>query len=87
MDIPVENKNYAASEAIKRSVSHDECVTIEYDNSTYSDLMHECEDHVEVEDYEYVNGSFRRIIYEDIWGTTLSGEEWRVHVLINRADR
>ena len=68
----MENKNYTAADAIRRSVSHNEIITIDYTNATYSDLLHECEDHVDVGGYE------------DMWGTTESGQEWRVHVLINR---
>ena len=80
----MENKNYTAADAIRRSVSHNEIVTIDYTfqrhmpyqpTSTYVDLLWECEDHVD--DGEY----------EDMWGTTPSGQEWRVHVLINRERR
>lgn len=57
-----------AETAIKRSISHHEIVTLDYDSDAMADLAAECEDHVtanEVEQY---------------WGTTDDGDEWRVHV-------
>ena len=55
--------------AIARSISHREIVTIPYDADHATDLLVECEDHVDA-------GSVT-----EYWGTTDDGAEWRVHML------
>jgi hypothetical protein len=59
-----------AAEAIDRSVSHDEIVSLDYTDALYTDLLVACEDNVDVEGE-----------YEDMWGTTESGHEWRVYLI------
>ena len=61
--------NNAAKDAIARSVSHNEIVTIDYtDSDALQTLL------VEGDDWIEANG------VAEYWGTTESGSEWRVHV-------
>lgn len=62
--------NNVAEQAIKRSVSHNEIVTIAYDSDAASDLRAESKDSV--------NDADRRVT--EYWGTTDAGDEWRVHM-------
>lgn len=56
------------SDAITQSVRTNSIVTMDHDASSYETLLVECDDHVE-------NGDV-----EEFWGTTESGDEWRVHM-------
>lgn len=58
-----------AADAIDRSISHDEIVTIPYDAEIATDLLVASEDSVEVDDRT------------EYWGTSASGHAWRVHML------
>jgi hypothetical protein len=58
-----------ASEAIDRSVSHDEIVTLDYTDALYTGLLVACEDNVDAGEYE------------DMWGVTEDGHEWRVYLI------
>ena len=60
--------NTVAANAIERSISHNEIVTIDYDRDAASDLSVECEDNVSA------NGM------TEYWGTNDEGNEWRVHM-------
>ena len=59
-----------ASQAIARSVSHNEIVTIEFNTYTEHDLLAACEDWTG-------NPTARRT---EFWGTDNDGNEWRVHM-------
>lgn len=56
------------TEAIARSISHNEIVRLEYAKDTHDDLLAECDDCTEA------NGEF------EFWGTDEAGNEWRVHM-------
>lgn len=62
-----------AANAIARSASHNEIVTIDlsrgYDSAVLSDLLVACDDWVDADEDT-----------TEYWGTTDRGEEWRVHV-------
>jgi hypothetical protein len=60
--------NTVAANAIDRSISHTEIVTIDYDSDAASDLSVECDDNVSA------NG------VTEYWGTNDEGNEWRVHM-------
>jgi hypothetical protein len=62
-----------AAEAIARSTSHNEIVTLPREHSLEVDLIVESEDSAE-------NGSIT-----EYWGTTESGSEWRVHLVSEEA--
>ena len=55
-----------AEQAIERSVSHNEIVTLEWDSVVFDDLLVESEDSVMGEVHEF-------------WGTR-DGASWRVHM-------
>ena len=61
-----------AEQAIARSVSHTEIVTLDHDEDALEYLLAVCEDSVEA------NG------LTETWGTTPDGDEWRVHVQARR---
>ncbi len=64
-----------ADQAIKRSISHNETVTLDYDISLALDLSAACDDNVETASVvEY-------------WGTDDNGNEWRVHLSGDRDER
>lgn len=58
-------------DAIARSVSHNEIVTIPYSTEAADALWAECDDHVDA------RASYGVVEY---WGTTDDGDEWRVHL-------
>lgn len=60
--------NTVAANAINRSISHTEIVTIDYDSDAASDLSAASDDSVEA------NG------LTEYWGTDDDGNEWRVHM-------
>jgi hypothetical protein len=60
--------NTVAADAIDRSISHTEIVTIDYDSDAASDLSAASDDSVEA------NG------LTEYWGTDDDGNEWRVHM-------
>lgn len=60
--------NTVAERAIARSVSHNEIVTLDFDTEANEELQLACEDAV------VANG------VTEYWGTTESGDDWRVHV-------
>jgi hypothetical protein len=60
---------YTASEAIDQSVSHDEIVSLDYTDTLYTGLLVACEDNVDAGEYE------------DMWGVTEDGHEWRVYLI------
>jgi hypothetical protein len=57
-----------AEQAIQRSISHTEIVTIDYDAAVAADLAVECDDSVEANEVT------------EYWGTDADGNEWRVHM-------
>lgn len=57
-----------ADQAIARSISHNEIVTIDYSSEAADMLRSECEDNVDA------NG------LTEYWGTDDDGSEWRVHM-------
>lgn len=57
-----------ANQAIARSVSRNEIVTVDYDASVASELVAESENHVQGNDVT------------EFWGITPTGDEWRVHM-------
>lgn len=60
-------RNMNAHQAIKRSVSHNEIVHIDYSVSNRLTLDELCDDSVRVDSHTY-----------DCWGTDGAGNEWRV---------
>lgn len=60
-----------AAQAIARSISHTEIVTIEHDEQAQIDLTAECDDSV-----EHRRGN---VLVREYWGTDEDGNEWRVH--------
>lgn len=58
-----------ATEAIDRSVSHNEIVHVEFSSIMFIGLICECEDNVEA-----------RAGMVDLWGTTDAGDDWRVQM-------
>lgn len=68
------------AEAIARSVSHTEIVTVDYDAATAEELAAESED--SVPPYTTASGQ----VLAEYWGTTEGGDEWRVHVLYPEPD-
>ena len=63
--------NQAITDAIDRSVSHSEIVTIlahGHESAVCEDLERECEGSVEADGVS------------EYWGTDCDGESWRVHV-------
>ena len=66
--------NNVAEQAIKRSISHNEIVTLDlavipYDSAILTDLLVACDDSVDANDN-----------VTEYWGKTEEGNEWRVHV-------
>jgi len=57
-----------AEQAIARSISHNEIVTIDYSGDAQTDLLVEADDWTD-------NGDIR-----EYWGTTDDGDNWRVHM-------
>lgn len=57
-----------AQQAIDRSVSHREIVTVDYDAEAQSELEAASEDSVHTDDVT------------EYWGTTDDGDDWRVHM-------
>lgn len=57
-------------QAIARSVSHNEIVTLDYDAEALDALESESEGSVDNTAYGV----------HELWGTTDDGDEWRVHV-------
>jgi hypothetical protein len=60
-----------ATDAIARSASHNEVVTLDYDAAAYEELLVECDDNVSTEDVT------------EFWGNDPDDENkmtWRVHV-------
>lgn len=64
----------SAEQAIARSVSHNEIVTIDYSASIAEELGNASEDSVPA--YTTASGA----VLAEYWGTTEDGGEWRVHV-------
>jgi len=64
-----------AANAIDRSISHNEIVTLPYDADIASDLLVECEDSTESHDVT------------EYWGTTEHGDTWRVHMSMSQRER
>lgn len=63
-----------AAQAIARSISHDETVTIDGDNQAHLDLLAESDKHVDCgRDQDGVS-------HVEYWGKTDTGDTWRVHV-------
>ena len=56
-----------AQDAIARSISHNEIITIDNTDENLEALLVECDDHTET-------GSVH-----EFWGTDDDGNEWRVH--------
>lgn len=72
--------NRTVEQAITRSISHQEIVTIDlahglYDSQILADLQVACEDSVAANDAR-----------TEYWGTNEDGDEWRVHVIHGTAD-
>lgn len=65
-----------AENAITRSISHNEIVTIEWSHEAHEYLLVRCEDHVETGKYDS----------EEFWGTDDDGNDWRVHLRDARCD-
>ena len=61
---------YTSDNAIARSVSHGEIVTVEDEPGLQDALLCACDDHVSANDVH------------EFWGTTDDGDEWRVHVTL-----
>lgn len=61
-----------ALQAITRSISHNEIVTVSLDKAGIEELEALCDDSVDV------SGDRDRI---EFWGTNTDGEHWRVHVM------
>jgi hypothetical protein len=60
-----------ATDAIARSASHGEVVTLDYDANTYEELLAECDDNVATEDLT------------EFWANDPENEDkmaWRVHM-------
>lgn len=58
-----------SADAIARSISHNEIVTIDYSEADYEDLLVECDDRADNNDVH------------EFWGTRdEDGKEWRVHM-------
>lgn len=57
-----------AEQAIERSISHNEIVTLDYSRDALSFLSSECDDSAEA------HGA------TEFWGTSEDGDDWRVHV-------
>lgn len=64
-----------ATRAIKRSVTHNEIVTVDASHEIEETLTAECDDHVQ-------NG-----LVHEFWGATVEGHEWRVHVRYENEDQ
>lgn len=64
-----------ALQAITRSISHNEIVTVSLDKAGIEELEALCDDSVDV------SGERDRI---EFWGTNTDGEHWRVHVMTGR---
>jgi len=58
-----------AGQAVVRSITHNEIVTIDWDSADRDYLAIECEDWV-------ANGPVT-----EFWGTDADGDEWRVHLV------
>jgi hypothetical protein len=68
-------RHMTAAEAIARSVSHDEIVVLQNQGAVQAELIAACDDWTDAGD-----DCDGRRIYE-YWGTTVEGDQWRVHVV------